>query len=287
MSTRVTSTRILFVLAFAAPALMAWLVSAAPSSEVPLPKEAVEAAHKKGKESRCEACHTEAAWVPARFSHERTGFPLKGRHQSAPCFGCHQSDYAKQLPITCAGCHRDPHGQEFGMMCQGCHTETGWQTSFTVDAHRRAAFPLIGRHAAIPCEECHRNRRDRSFVGTAVGCVDCHQSDYDRAFLTSVDHRRSGFSTSCRSCHAPTSFSPGAFLSHESCFPILQGPHRGVRCAECHQPTAQLVARGTCATGTPRCTSCHEHRCDEMDEEHREVSGYQCADAKCIGCHTR
>ena len=41
-------------------------------------------------------------------------------------------------------------------------------------------LPLTGRHAFIPCQECHGDRRDRGFARTTPECLACHQQDYDR-----------------------------------------------------------------------------------------------------------
>jgi hypothetical protein len=156
-----------------------------------------------------------------------------------------------------------------------------------VDAHRSTGFPLSGRHATLPCEECHLDRRDRQFGRVAVACSTCHFKDLVRASVRVLDHQRSRVSASCRDCHTPTAFTPAALPQHEPCFPILSGPHRGVSCASCHKGSTGLVASGRC-DGTPvTCTSCHTHRCDVNAGQHEGVAGYVCSDVRCTGCHTR
>ena len=148
---------------------------------------------------RCDACHTPSGWSPAKFAHDKTGFPLQGRHVTVACGSCHRRDWQDPVPQSCAGCHTDPHTQEFGMLCRSCHTEADWQPLFLVDAHRRTNFPLSGRHATLPCEECHVEKRDRTFTRVTVACATCHARDAARATTTTLDHRL--LPATCQSCH--------------------------------------------------------------------------------------
>lgn len=169
-------------------------------------------------------------------------------------------------------------------MCRSCHSEASWQPLFLVDAHRRAQFPLSGRHATLPCEECHVEKRDRTFTRTALGCVDCHRGDVARASSTTIDHRALG--TTCQSCHVPTAFVPARLPPHEACFPLAGTIHAPVRCAECHVSRALVGARltGACRS-LVRCADCHEHAKDRTDRQHRGVVGYAHASDKCAACH--
>jgi hypothetical protein len=241
--------------------------------------------HAAGVSSSCEACHTEDGWLPARFAHERTGYALEGRHERADCVACHTRGFEKTPSTSCASCHQDTHRRELGMMCQGCHTPQSWASRFPTDAHRRTAFPLSGRHAFLPCEECHTDKRDRRYSRSALDCVDCHARDAERTRGQLFDHVRNARTTNCQGCHDPWSYIPARYTEHERCFTLTSGPHRRVTCSECHQPATPVVARGDCRTETVRCASCHEHRCEEMDDEHDDVAGYRCASLACAQCH--
>jgi hypothetical protein len=243
------------------------------------------AAAKKHKQRSCKPCHTPKSWTPAKFAHERTGFPLVGSHARARCRACHGEDFDRPVARTCASCHVDVHAQQFGTMCKGCHTSFSWQPRFDAFAHRASNFPLTGRHAFLPCEECHVSRRDLTFNRNAIACDACHLDDYQRARLTTVDHRGSRFSLSCRECHQPTRFEAAGFPAHDDCFDLTRSVHSFVKCADCHSPLAGLAGRGTCNTRTVQCASCHEHRCEEMDDEHDEIAGYGCQSNKCYECH--
>jgi hypothetical protein len=253
-----------------------------------LPPPAAPAA----KTTRCASCHRTGGWDDVRFDHDRTGFPLKGMHRRVMCKACHAISFKAQIPDTCIGCHRDPHAGEFGRLCASCHDEERWPTTFTADAHRRTNFPLSGRHALIPCAECHPNARDRVFSRSPVTCYTCHQQDYQNAGLNSVDHVASGFSTDCRQCHTTMRFQPARYPDHDRCFPISQGSHAGLRCVNCHPTTPKGVISATCAYNMETCTSCHEHACGRTDPIHTAdkigaafAMAYKCQDALCYQCH--
>ena len=235
--------------------------------------------------TRCVACHQPTGWTDVSFSHERTGFPLVGQHNGSPCRSCHLDGFERPLPTACGSCHQDPHRGDLGMRCETCHTPETWRSDFNADAHRRTNFPLVGRHAFLPCVECHPDARDRSFSGPAVPCVGCHLDDYRRTRGGSIDHEAMGFSTECRECHDPWSFERGRFAGHDACFQLSGTEHASIPCFDCHRSIPQGPPAGTCNTGTAACSSCHEHSCGEMDHEHRRVPGYQCKDRKCYECH--
>lgn len=242
-------------------------------------------AHGEGEVTRCAACHGVEGWDKVRFNHDPTGYPLRGAHVGVACANCHPRGFDVPVADTCMGCHRDRHRGTFGTKCDGCHTTESWRPLFDPDAHRRTAFPLIGQHALIPCQQCHGDMRDRTFTRAPTGCVACHRADYDRTRLTSIDHSAAGFSLDCQTCHTPFRFWPARLDVHRSCFPIASGPHFGIRCRTCHTTTPSASFTGACSTGTAACTSCHTHECGRSDDQHRKVMGYQCADMKCYECH--
>jgi hypothetical protein len=236
--------------------------------------------------TRCELCHTVASWRDAKFDHDKTGFPLEGGHLRAGCRDCHERGLEAALPRTCAGCHRDAHAGELGQHCEGCHTPRTWASLFGADAHRRTNFPLQGRHAVIPCTECHGEVRDRVFTRAASPCEGCHLRQYlATATGSAVNHTAFGFSTRCRECHNTFRFRPARFPEHERCF-SLTAPHGGIACLTCHRSLTGATPNGTCSTGTAACSSCHAHVCSRMDSVHREVAGYECQDLKCYQCHS-
>ena len=267
--------------------------AAAPAAPAPdlSPRPPGSAPH-AGGDTRCVLCHTAEDWKRVTFSHDRTGVPLTGRHRDVTCAACHPGgDFAKPVPRACAACHRDVHAQRLGQRCDRCHdTGSFKQASFGPEQHRRTAFPLTGRHASIPCEECHADRRDRAFSRPVSQCVACHQKDYDRTSLDPrlLDHVAAGFATDCRTCHGAWRFYPGAFPAHEVCFAIKAGPHAGIGCRSCHTGGIPPYVAGqamTCSSVPPPptqpadCMHCHG------SPDHTGVAGYQPSNPRCYECH--
>ena len=242
---------------------------------------------KKGA-TNCAACHNETSWADARFNHDRTTFPLREAHAKVTCAACHPHGFKTPVSETCSGCHRDRHAGEFGLHCEGCHNETRWaETLFGPDAHRGTSFPLTGKHAVIPCRECHGDMRGRTFSQAPLACVACHNQDYLNAGVPL--HVASHFSNDCRSCHNTWAWFPARFDAHDPCFVISTGPHASIRCAQCHTQlrSSQLVVTGACRTNSTTCTTCHDHTCARSAQEHplQIVPAYSCVDAKCKECH--
>jgi hypothetical protein len=178
------------------------------------------------------------------------------------------------------------HEGDFGTRCEGCHDAESWHAPFFgVDAHRRTNFPLVGRHAILPCTECHTNMLNNRFSRQTVDCVSCHQMDYNRTAATPVNHFTLGFSTKCRDCHNGFRFQGAHFAEHNDCFLITSGPHSGIECLNCHSSLQGAKANGTCSTNTATCSTCHAHLCARMATVHTNVAGYQCKDQKCYQCH--
>lgn len=238
--------------------------------------------------SRCDKCHSVSGWGFATFDHSKTNFQLKGQHQSVRCKQCHAGGaYEKRTDQACSACHKDVHAGRLGVYCEKCHDESGWRGLFTVDSHRRTNFPLTGRHALIPCEECHTTVRDRTFTRAALECYACHEKDFASTATKGIDHVAFNFGTTCTQCHRPTRWKPASFAAHDVCFPISRGAHSGLTCTDCHSGTITGTISGSCSTGNTTCTGCHTgaHSQSKMDSEHQEVAGYQYKDGKCRECH--
>lgn len=263
------------------------IVKRKPRSSLSMPGKRVSDANGA---TRCGACHMVEGWEKVRFNHDPTGFPLRGAHVNVTCSGCHRQGFDKPVADTCSGCHRDRHASEFGLHCEGCHDEKSWRPLFNADAHRSTNFPLVGRHALIPCTECHGNVRDRVFAQAAVRCDACHEADYLRtsALAKSVDHNGNQFSRDCQSCHNTFRFFPAMIRQHDKCFGISAGSHHGMRCMDCHTSLTVVTFNGSCGTGTFDCIDCHSntHTCARSDLQHKTINGYGCFNERCKGCHS-
>jgi hypothetical protein len=242
-----------------------------------------------GGDTDCAACHTAEGWRPVAFNHDKTGFVLEGRHREVTCKACHKtSTFADPIPRACSACHRDVHLGRLGQRCQDCHDPFSFAArTFGPDAHRRTLFPLTGRHAAIACEECHGDRRDRGFNRPTPRCEGCHQADLARATGggAAVDHGAPGFPTDCRLCHSTWRFTPASFPAHQTCFDIRHGPHASISCRNCHSsiPAVDITSQLTCASDTANCIGCHRH--SNEGPAHAGVLGFANVNRKCYECH--
>jgi len=159
----------------------------------------------------CRACHREDSWRDVRFAHDRTGWPLAGRHADIACRDCHTPvglsaassagpAVARQVaaptsavalvfagvPRACVSCHVDPHRGQFGGDatpvagddCARCHAPDAWRPA-RFDHDRQSRFPLTGAHRQVACARCHPLERDAAgefarYRPRGTDCADCH-----------------------------------------------------------------------------------------------------------------
>lgn len=145
---------------------------------------------------QCQSCHDERDWKRTRFDHNRSRFPLLGRHAALQCKACHASAQFKEARAECAACHDkdDPHKRRFGTRCESCHNARDWR-AWDFD-HAKTRYPLTGAHRKVDCYACHREPL-RGAVRLDTSCVACHSRD---------DVHAGQFGARCERCHATTSF---------------------------------------------------------------------------------
>ncbi|MGE5412932.1 MAG: hypothetical protein ACM3NW_02065, partial [Syntrophomonadaceae bacterium] len=260
--------------------------------------------HKGRLGSDCAHCHTTAVAfkeTTRSFDHSRTAYPLTGAHVTVKCAACHRTpDYKVAKFDACNDCHKDPHAKPLGV-CQSCHTTDSFKATKKIE-HDKTAFPLVGRHAAVPCATCHV--KPATEVHLKFGkCADCHQDPHKGVFKgadCATCHNESGFkkaapfdhaaktgyaldgkhaSVACAACHKGASVAPGTPLSKMSvdflgakkdCATCHADPHRGelgIRCETCHNTTVFKVASFqhprfpeffTGRHATAPCETCHK-----------------------------
>ncbi len=68
--------------------------------------------HEKEMGEDCASCHNEKNWWTSSFDHDKSDFPLKGKHEKVKCEQCHIKKDHSQTPKECKDCHSldDPHG---------------------------------------------------------------------------------------------------------------------------------------------------------------------------------
>ena len=250
-----------------------------------------------GEPPRCGTCHgTTEAWTPNRFEHgKRTKFPLAYRHADAPCRRCHTGTGPASFldfkgNTSCMGCHvhQNVHERQFkDSQCvnAACHPHAG-QMPLAVaigatqipkgtpaeKAHAIAGtFPLVKKHASVPCARCHNGRTQQGktgFVEISPGCSDnhCHADVLHRGSLDKAG------APICAKCHSAGTWTTNAFDHSVETFPTgepgfpLRGAHKDNTCEACH-PKKQFA-------GTAR--TCAAAGCHADDDAHKGRLGKAC-----------
>jgi hypothetical protein len=217
--------------------------------------------HKGKLGPKCGDCHTENNWKEARFDHDTTKFPLKGKHVDVKCADCHKNNNYKETPKTCYACHKGidekkGHKGQYGEKCETCHGDKAWKPSmFNHDVDTK--YALRGKHQKTACKDCHTGNLYKE--KTSQECYACHKKD---------DKHKESLGKNCASCHTEKNWKDIPKFDHDkSDFPLL-GKHAKVECKECHKsPMYKEAAKD--------CYSCHT-----KDDKHQKNLGAQCGD-----CH--
>ncbi|MFQ5823040.1 MAG: cytochrome c3 family protein [bacterium] len=227
--------------------------------------------HRDG--GRCENCHDVFGFIPAKYDieeHAKSNYPLKGSHLAVPCVACHfvadqgtprERRIFEFKDTTCNGCHQDVHKGQFAAYnkkegCETCHKTSAWNAT-TFD-HNTARFPLLGKHAHVECDQCHKlvevgTERERIlYRPIKMACNDCHEDTHQGQFSVR------GFPAKCDKCHLPASWSTLIFDHNNDSLFRITGAHEKVPCADCHKlqrtGTMQFVLYKPIDR---RCKNCH------------------------------
>jgi len=231
----------------------------------------------RASKGECGECHTVGGWKPSSFGvkeHAASAYPLLGKHAEVECAKCHTpagADTVYKVKFAqCTDCHKDAHDGQFAKApylnrCEPCHTVNSFQQSkFTIAMHRDTRYPLEGAHAAVPCNECHKEgvggRTDKilPFVFKDLSCTACHMDPHQGEFNNRMAQKRAdGTPTGCEACHNVQSWTDTPGFDHAKTeFPLL-GAHRAVDCKACH-----LVPAGAALAlfkgASTNCEDCHK-----------------------------
>jgi hypothetical protein len=229
----------------------------------------------------CNQCHVTSGFAdrkPGGFDHARTRYPLRGRHATVRCEGCHAGQKGSTPAYaTCGACHADAHAGTATLAgkaadCADCHDERGFRpATFTVERHRNTKYPLEGKHATVSCNACHVKAADRS-LGTAgvrmrppfENCRTCH-ADAHAGQVASVSNGE------CAACHTVQGWTSSTFPAarHAEFRFALDGKHATAGCGACHRAENRTVFR----VERLECVSCH-------------VDPHERREASCGTCHT-
>ncbi len=184
-----------------------------------------------GMTQRCVACHTGIG------SQRRDGRGLHGREARAK---------------DCAGCHPDHAGRDFALV----RWDEGAPERFD---HRRTGYALTGKHAALPCADCHQAKFQHPspvaagvtpepahrWSGLATACTSCH-----------TDPHKARFGAECTKCHGTQDWKriEKQRFDHDLTRYPLRGKHAAVRCESCHDPASPTGKQPAFAA----CGDCHK-----------------------------
>jgi len=220
-----------------------------------------------GKAPDCTECHTVEGFTPSLFSierHDQADFKLEGSHIATPCFACHlKTEHWEFRGVgkKCVDCHEDIHkdliNQSFypEQHCESCHSVNSWdEVKFD---HSLTSFVLEGKHAEQTCRKCHFKEEDggkfdQKFSSLDKKCETCHADIHNAQF-------KEKYQNDCTSCHGFADWKAEKF-DHDSTRFKLEGGHKDVACAKCHQNT---------------------------EENNVTFIKYTYEDVKCVNCHSQ
>jgi hypothetical protein len=238
----------------------------------------------------CENCHTSTSWKPSRavpeFDHDKTRYPLRGMHEKVQCVQCHTKLVFTNVGSKCADCHADIHRRQMGANCEQCHTVGGWNVSVQAIQNHFNRFPLLGAHASLQCDECHKSAAVGQFTGLSTQCYSCHAKDFQStaALGASVpNHVNSKFSTTCETCHGMNTWLGATFDHTQTGFP-LTGAHAQAACSSCHVNNNYNLA-GIAPTSCGN-SGCHLTTWQQTTNPAHAQAATFFPVAQCSTCHT-
>ena len=166
--------------------------------------------HGEKLSNSCFSCHIRTEWTSIvinkdSFNHDKTSFPLVGKHQAVACKKCHVDLIFTDAKMECNSCHLNIHQPSVGSDCELCHTSDSWiikstthRGQFDVNGktdctkchgveswkkikfdHTTSRFKLEGAHALVKCNECHKEVIDEKgkyiqYKFKSIECTNCH-----------------------------------------------------------------------------------------------------------------
>jgi len=233
--------------------------------------------------NNCEKCHSTSGFKNVNknnFDHDKTNFPLIGKHVDVKCNECHGNNLStKPKHQYCYDCHKDYHNGVFVVNykqgnCSECHDVKGFSPSlFSFEQHSKTKFTLTGSHLAVPCRECHYKNSEWKFDKLEVNCIGCHKNIHGNE----IKDKFMG-NSKCENCHNTDTWQKVKFSHDKTEFPLL-GKHEKTTCNSCHQKKLEkqkVVIRF--ASLNMNCESCH----NDVHAGQFTVDGK----SNCERCHT-
>ena len=215
----------------------------------------------KGKLGKvCNSCHRESTWNDFQYDHDKTKFPLHGKHKGVECRDCHPQERYLSVPTKCYACHKndDQHQGRFGEKCDKCHSPQGW-SSPKFDHDKDTKFKLTGKHKIVTCNQCHPKGDNAYVKKVKTDCYSCHKF---------TDEHKGQFGKKCQDCHTTEGWSKTKFDHNKTDF-RLTGKHKSVACKDCHPGDVYKKVSADC------------YSCHSQNDVHQGQQG-----KKCYQCHS-
>lgn len=210
----------------------------------------------------CEKCHNTNSFKQvnvSQFDHNKTKFPLLGKHKNVNCNACHGNNLSNKPKFEhCTDCHKDYHDKQFvtdqGDIkdCSFCHTVSGFSPSrFTIKEHNKTNFKISGKHLAVSCFSCHYKNNEWRFKNIGVKCFNCHSNVHG----TELTEKYLG-NNNCESCHDVSAWSSVSFNHQITGFQLL-GKHQKAECRDCHTISTEEGRKFRFISLDSKCENCH------------------------------
>ena len=203
-------------------------------------------------------------------------------HEKVQCVQCHTRPVFTNVGKNCADCHADIHRRQMGSNCEQCHTVQGWNIAVQQVKDHQNRFPLLGAHAAVQCEQCHKQAATGIFLGLSTQCDSCHLKDWQNT--TNPPHPSAGSafaSSNCQGCHAFDTWLNANFNHASTGFPLTAG-HANVPCTSCHINNNYNLKIAPTDCGN---ASCHLTTWQQTNNPTHSAAGPAFAAANCANCH--
>ena len=210
-------------------------------------------------------------------------------HEKVQCVQCHVKPVFTNVGKNCADCHKssDVHRGQMGSDCAQCHTVQGWSIATKQVKEHQNRFPLLGAHAAVQCDDCHKQAAVGIFYGLSTDCQSCHLKDWQNT--TNPPHAQdpADFPPSgCQTCHKTFDSWLGASFNGNHAAPPINFPltlgHANVPCQQCHISNNYHLQIAATDCGN---AGCHLTTWQQTNNPPHPSAGPTFGVANCANCH--
>ena len=127
------------------------------------------------------------------FDHSKTKFALLGKHAEVECVKCHAGgDFTKRVtfqemfrlsPARSPRRPVRPSQPAEPSVLHAIHVEGFKPSTFGLKEHAMTGYPLQGKHATVPCTQCHVSTGSLTIYKIKFQfCTDCHAMNMPDSF---------------------------------------------------------------------------------------------------------